>query len=76
MRRFIIFLVRRRLGLGKYEFFQFVGQKSDAIYYFSDETVMKLYKGHCAPSGVSLHWLLHDDCKVRRYDYIVSRDVI
>ena len=43
MKKFIISLVRRYLGLKKYEGFKFVNQKSDDIYYFGDDGVYKAY---------------------------------
>lgn len=64
MRRLIIFLIRRRLGLKKYETFQFVGQKSDTVYYFTETNVMKTYKGYTNLSGVSVNWLLDDKCEI------------
>lgn len=72
MRKFIIFLVRKRLGLKKFERFQFVGQKSNAMYYFTDDDIMKVTEcGKIYISGVSLHWILDDECKVTH----VIRDV-
>ena len=69
MNRVIIFLIRRRLGLKKYEFFQFDNQKSDAVYYFSENSVMKQERinnvTHIRPSSVSLNWLLDDHCKIK-----------
>lgn len=40
MKRLILFLIRRRLGLKKYEPFQFNNQKSDAVYYFTEDGIM------------------------------------
>lgn len=66
LRRFVIFLIRKRLGLNKYEKFQFVGQKSDAVYWFTEYKVMKCWHGYPVESGVSVNWLLHKDCKIKR----------
>lgn len=66
MVRLIIFLVRKHLGLKKYEYFQFVNQKSDAMYYFTDTAVMKMDTGLPKQSSVSLNWLLNDKCEIRR----------
>lgn len=69
MKRLIIFLVRKRLGLKKYEGFQFVGQKSkDDWYFFTSDKVMKIYGGASKPmlSSVSLNWLLNDECEIRK----------
>lgn len=66
MKRLIIFLVRKKLGLKKYEQFQFANQKSDAVYYFSDGEIVKLRRGESRPSSVSLNYLLSDECEIRR----------
>lgn len=66
MRRFVIFLIRMKLGLRKYERFQFVGQKSDAMYWFTDTHVLKYWRGSIMRSGVSVNWLLDKECKVNR----------
>lgn len=69
MKRIIIFLIRRRLGLKKYEFFQFDNQKSNATYYFSENSVIKQERmnnvTHVRPSSVSLNWLLDDSCTIK-----------
>lgn len=73
MRRFIIFLIRRRLGVKLYERFQFVNQKSDADYYwFTEIGIMKReFRPDkiiiTKPSTVSLNWLLDNDCVVISY---------
>ena len=64
MRRLIIFLIRTRLHLGKYERFQFANQKSNAVYYFTECNVMKHMNGFTEPSSVSLNWLLDPECVV------------
>jgi hypothetical protein len=66
MKRLIVFLVRTRLGLKEREPFQFVGQKSNAVYYFTEDAVMKAWRGKIEKSGVSLNWLLDDDCKLKK----------
>ena len=71
MKKFIISLVRKYLGLKKYEAFQFVGQKSDAVYYFGRDAVYKAYSygpgygGTIRKSNVSLNWLLDDECDIQ-----------
>ena len=69
MRRLIVFLVRLRLGLKKYEHFVFTNQNSNAVYYFTEIGIVKkeLNKGHWITrrSRVSLNWLLDPDCKVK-----------
>lgn len=66
LKRLVIFLVRKRLGLKKYEHFQFDNQKSDATYFFSDAVVMKDTGNTVRLSTVSLNWLLNDDCKITK----------
>lgn len=68
IKRLILFLVRWRLGLKKYEPFQFTNQKSDDVYYFSDSGIMKASFGIVAKSRVSLNWLLDDECFVKSCD--------
>lgn len=74
MKKLIIALVRRKLGLKKGEKFRFVGQLSPYhYYYFTDETLIKvvvsgpskkkLYK-HLRPSGVSLNYIISDECEI------------
>lgn len=68
IKRLIIFLVRKRLGLKKDESFQFVGQKSDVdFYYFTSDAVMKFHDNSISRSSVSLNWLLDDECKIRKW---------
>lgn len=66
MRRIVIFLIRKRLGLRKYEKFKFVGQKSNAVYYFTESNLMKFWHNQTVLSGVSLNWLLDNECKIER----------
>ena len=71
LRRLIIFLIRKKLGLKKNQMFRFANQKSDSdLYCFTDKEVMKYercgehYKKH--PSSVSLNWLLSDYCMIEK----------
>lgn len=64
MIRLILFLIRKRLGLKKGQYFRFTNQKSDAKYYFTENKVMKIYNGEITFSSVSLNWLLDDNCKI------------
>lgn len=66
MKRLIIFLIRKRLGLKQYEEFQFSNQKSNAVYWFADTCVRKMDKAGIQESSVSLNWLLNDDCEVMK----------
>lgn len=66
MNRFIIYLIRKKLGLKKYEDFKFIGQKTDAMYYFTECAVMKRWRGQTMLSGVSVNWLLDKDCEIEK----------
>lgn len=77
MKRIIIFLIRRRLGLKKMQRFFFSNQKSGTDrYYFTDTNLMKI---HCTsktgfihmPSGCSLNWLLDDDIKIVKEENLI-----
>lgn len=64
MRRLIIFLIRKKLRLRKYQRFRFQNQKSATEYYWitSDAVMKKLNCGRIMQSSVSLNWLLSSDC--------------
>lgn len=66
MKRLIIFLVRKRLGVPKHARFQFKNQRlKNEYYYFDKDCVMKkpCIGNKDVLSGVSLNWLLDDECK-------------
>lgn len=65
-KKLIIFLIRKRLKLKEREPFQFVNQKSNAVYYFTEDAVMKAWRGVIEKSSVSLNWLLDDECVIRK----------
>ena len=71
MKRLIIFLVRKKLGLKKGEHFRFANQASRYnTYYFTDDAIMKdthKFDADLFPtykSSVSLNWLLDDECEI------------
>lgn len=67
IKRLIFFLVRVRLGLKKYEAFQFTNQKAaDAIYWFSGNAILKCHCHEITKSRVSLNWLLDDECEIKK----------
>lgn len=68
MKKLIVFLIRKKLGLKKNQTFRFGNQKSDAVYYFTDTDVMKRWLGVSEPSRVSLNWLLNDECHIIKFD--------
>lgn len=64
LKRLIIFLVRKKLGLKSYQTFRFDNQKTDAVYWFDTTSVMKAWYGDTTKSSVSLNWLLDKECKI------------
>jgi hypothetical protein len=65
MKRLIIFLIRRRLGLKKWQRFQFTNQKTDNLYYFTSTEIKKVENSNHTLSSVSLNWLLSDKCDIK-----------
>lgn len=70
-KKLIIFLIRKRLGLKKFEAFRFTNQRSpEAMYRFTATGLEKFYPRylHLAPveSSASLNWLLSDECEIER----------
>ena len=73
IKRLIIFLIRIRLGLKKFEEFRFDNQKSKKdSYYFDKHSIMKIEHRqddvYVRESSVSLNWLLSDYCKIHVSD--------
>ena len=73
LRRLIIFLVRRKLGVKVYEEFRFTNQRTEDVYYFSHTKLLKhvIVKGGILSelvtvSKVSLNWILSDDCEIEK----------
>ena len=66
LRKIVVLLVRKKLKLKKNEEFQFIGQKSNAVYFFTQDAVMKYWHKKMMQSGVSLNRLLNDECKIRK----------
>lgn len=68
MKKLIVYLVRKRLGLKKFQCFRYANQKSDAVYWFSDTQILKSEHVGSAQvitlSRVSLNWLLDDRCEI------------
>ncbi len=63
--KLIIFLLRLKLHLKKGERFQFDNQKTNAVYWFTESTLMKMDHEFRYEASVSLNWLLSKDCKIR-----------
>lgn len=74
MKRLILFLIRRRLGLRKWELFTFTNQKSNDLYFFTEEGLFKRYHAgdhwgwHTVRSSVSLNWLLDEECQINKIE--------
>ena len=69
MRRFILFLIRIKLGVKKGQKFRFVNQKNKNIYYFTADELIKIPEdkrtvSRAEKSLVSLNWLVSDECEV------------
>ena len=67
MKRLVIFLIRRKLGLKLYQTFQFKNQRSEDDFYFFSPTEIWKHEGAVVKhSSVSLNWLLSDECEIEK----------
>ena len=65
--KIIVILMRKKLGLKKYEKFRFTNQKDRCIYYFNDRSLIKVLENKReVKSGVALNWLLDKRCKITK----------
>ena len=65
LKRLIIFLIRRKLGVGLYQDFRFTNQKNKSeFYWFDTSSLKKVENNTIINSRVSLNWLLDDDCHI------------
>ena len=69
IKKFIVFMIRRRLKLKRYQRFRFKNQKTDNVYYFTEYRLIKIPEdkrtvSRAEKSLVSLNWLLSEDCEV------------
>lgn len=70
MTKFILFMIRIKLGLKKYEKFQFDNQKNKKNYYYISESqihrveVKNKLNYEDGKSNVSLNWLLNPQCRI------------
>ena len=65
--RLIVFLLRKKFGLKKFQHFKFKNQRSEVnSYAFTDTDLIKFDIENCEirPSNVKLNWLLSDECKI------------
>ena len=64
-KRLIVFLIRSKYGLKKWERFRFANQLSNAKYFFGNGVLWKEFEsGMIKQSGVSLNYLLSDECEI------------
>lgn len=66
LKRLIIFLIRKKLGLKKFQGFRFANQKSeDDWYVFTNDRIIKVEGGkNTQASHVSLNWILDERCSI------------
>lgn len=64
MKRIIIFLIRKRLKVKKFQGFKFKNQMREAEYYFTSHGLMKIVNGQIEESYLPLNWLLNDECEI------------
>ena len=69
IKRLIVCLIRRRLKLKKYQRFRFANQKTENVYYFTADRLIKIPEdkrtvSRAKKSLVSLNWLVSDECEV------------
>ena len=64
--RLILFLIRKKLRVEKYEKFRFVNQKKPGVYWFNSKALLKQVGNHNPTeySNVSINWLLDKECRV------------
>lgn len=68
-RRLIIFLLRRKFGLKKYQMFRFKNQNSTFnTYCFTSAELLREdpIAKHIRPSNVKLNYLLSDECQIEK----------
>lgn len=67
----IMFFIRRKFGLRKYQQFRFTNQASKTdTYYFTDKKLMKYMGCQVIESRVQFNWLMNDDCKIEKLPLI------
>lgn len=64
MTKLILFLIRRKLGIRKFQEFYFANQKTNATYWFTHTGINKCWRGNVTKSNVSLNWLLDRECEI------------
>lgn len=66
MKRIIWFLIRRKLGVKKYQKFIFTNQLSEnTSYMISSDKIFKVQGNRLKHSDVSINWILSDECEIK-----------
>lgn len=66
MKRIIWFLIRRKLGIKKYQKFIFTNQLSEnTSYMISSDKIFKVQGNRLKHSDVSINWILSDECEIK-----------
>lgn len=66
MKRIIWFLIRRKLGVKKYQQFIFTNQLSEnTSYMISSDKIFKVQGNRLKHSDVSINWILSDECEIK-----------
>jgi hypothetical protein len=71
IKKLVLFLIRKKLKLKELESFQFANQKSLYDYYYFDDCGLVKFESvynKFVPAGVSLNWLLNDECEIVKYE--------
>ena len=65
--KLIVFLIRRKLHLKKYERFKFANQKKKGVYYFDSDMLIKVIGSDAVTekvSSVSLNYLVSNEVEI------------
>lgn len=66
MKRIIWFLIRRKLGVKKYQKFIFTNQLSEnTSYMISSDKIFKVQGNRLKHSDVSINWILSNECEIK-----------
>ena len=65
IKKIVLFLIRKKLGVKKFQRFRFSNQKKKDVYFFTNDKLMKeVYPTFkWVPSRVGLNYLLSKGCK-------------
>ena len=66
MKKIIWFLIRRKLGVKKYQQFIFTNQLSEnTSYMIGSDKIFKVQGNRLKHSDVSINWILSDECEIK-----------